>query len=139
MRNRHAQRGFTLVEVMIAVAIVGILAAVAYPSYLSHVRKQRRADAQILLMEIASRQQQYLLDTRAYADGETLEELQAELKFPNPPARFSNHYTLETPVYMSSPASFTYRFTATGDQANDTQCTFLQITSSGEKSPQACW
>jgi type IV pilus assembly protein PilE len=59
-------RGFTLIEVMIVVAIVGILAAVAYPSYLEYLKKGRRADAQTFMSDIANRESQYLLDARLY-------------------------------------------------------------------------
>ena len=61
--------GFTLLELMIVVVIIGILAAIAIPSYQDSVRKGRRSAAQTLLMEMASKQQQYLLDTRSYALG----------------------------------------------------------------------
>ena len=56
---------------MIAVAIVAIIAAIAYPSYQDHLRKGRRAAAQAFLIEVAAKQQQYLLDARRYAIGET--------------------------------------------------------------------
>ena len=59
--------GFTLIEVMIVVAVIAILAAVAVPSYHDHLRKSRRAAAQSHLMDVAQRQQQYLLDARSYA------------------------------------------------------------------------
>jgi len=59
--------GFTLIEMLITVAIVGILASIAYPSYLNQIRKGRRSDAESTLMDIAQRQQQYLLDARSYA------------------------------------------------------------------------
>ncbi len=65
--------GFTLIEVMVVVAIVGILAAIAYPSYLEQVRKGHRANAQALLMELAQRQQSFLMVRRRYAN--SLDEL----------------------------------------------------------------
>ncbi|WP_331000013.1 type IV pilin protein [Pseudothauera nasutitermitis] len=46
------QRGFSLIELMIVVVIVGVLASIVYPSYQEHVRKTRRADAQAALMEL---------------------------------------------------------------------------------------
>lgn len=61
--------GFTLVELVIAMAVVAILATIAYPSYQDHLRKGRRAAAQAFLVDTASRQQQYLLDARNYAVG----------------------------------------------------------------------
>ena len=64
----RAGRGFTLLELMIVVAIVGILASIAYPSYMDHVRKGNRAKAQAFLMDVAQRQQNYLLVHRQYAD-----------------------------------------------------------------------
>ncbi|QIL72041.1 type IV pilin protein [Diaphorobacter sp. HDW4B] len=50
MKNRKSQSGFTLIELMIVVAVIGILAAVAYPSYKEFVAKSRRAEAKTVLM-----------------------------------------------------------------------------------------
>lgn len=63
------QRGLTVVELLIVMAIIGILAAVAYPSYQNYMRKAHRSAAQTEMMKIADRQTQYLLDARNYAVG----------------------------------------------------------------------
>jgi len=62
-------RGFTLVELMIAVALVAILAAIAYPSYREYVKRAHRSSAQSLMLDLANREQQYLLDNRAFLGG----------------------------------------------------------------------
>jgi len=55
MKNQSRTMGFTLIEVMIVVALIGILAALAYPSFVDSVRKSRRGDAQQGLMEAAQK------------------------------------------------------------------------------------
>jgi type IV pilus assembly protein PilE len=65
MRNK----GFTVVELLIVLAVIGILSAIAFPSYQNHVRKAARAAAQASMMQVADREAQYLLDARNYAVG----------------------------------------------------------------------
>src|SRR5512138_3608693 len=60
-------RGFTLIEVMIVVTIIGILSAIAYPSYQRYILRSNRADAQQFMMKMDARQRQILIEQRGYA------------------------------------------------------------------------
>lgn len=64
---RRRKTGFTLIELMIVVAILGILMSIAVPAYNEYIRRGHRATAQQFLLDIAQRQEQYLLDNRQYA------------------------------------------------------------------------
>lgn len=64
--KRNAHSGFTLIELMITVAIVGILAAVAYPAYTDSVRKGKRAEARTALMNLLQQQERYLTQMNTY-------------------------------------------------------------------------
>lgn len=68
MINFKTSTGFTLIELMIVVAIVGILAAIAYPSYQEYVLRGNRSEAQALLNDAAARQERYYTQNNTYAD-----------------------------------------------------------------------
>lgn len=125
-------RGFTLIELMIAVAVIGILAAVGYPAYLDQIRKARRAEAQAALMNISARQQQRLLDTRSYAT--TVDALNITI-----PNTVLQTYTVTLTVGTATVPTFTAMATpSSGSQAAD-KCGALSINQVGTKSPASCW
>ena len=107
------QSGFTLVELVIVMAIVAILAAVAFPAYQQQVRKGNRAAAQSEMMDIANRQQQFFLANRSYAD--SLDGLSYAL-----PDEVSERYDTAIDVDNdATPPTFAITFTAKGSQASD--------------------
>jgi type IV pilus assembly protein PilE len=120
---RH--KGFTLIELMITVAIVAILASVAYPSYTSYIKRGVRRAAQAQMLDLANRQQQYLLANRTYAAYSTLTSSGYAL-----PSQLDGKYTPSVTVGSSTVPAFTITFTATGTQADDGSLTY---TSEGVK------
>lgn len=120
------QNGFTLIELMVVIAIVGILSAVAYPSYVSHLRKGHRADAQAYLMDLAQRQNQYFTDSRTYAADVTT------LGSPTP-SSLTNYYTVSIAV---SGTTFTITAEAIGSQLSDGN---LTLNNTGTKTPSDKW
>ena len=70
--NRKPNRGFSLIELMIVVAVIGILAAIAYPSYRNYVIRSSRAAAQTELLQLANQQEKIYLNSNAYAVSITL-------------------------------------------------------------------
>lgn len=65
--RKNDQRGFTLIELMVVIAIVGVLAAVAYPSYTDYVTRSKRATAKAFLVTLADRQERFFFDNKRYA------------------------------------------------------------------------
>ena len=129
--QRVQQRGFTLIELMITVAVVALLSAIAYPSYKGAMVKNRRATAQAHLSDIAQRQQQYLMDNRAYTD--TVGNLNL-----TSPADVTRFYTVTISAAATSPPSFTATAApiSSGPQVSDGT---LSITHNGTKLPAGKW
>lgn len=134
---RNQQRGFTLIEIMIVVTIIGILAAITYPSYQEYVLRSNRTEAMALLSEAAARQERFFAQNNTYADD--TDDLNmggyiAGLRF----------YSLE----ISDVTNTTYTLTANAEnapQTNDSKCGDLGLdqagvkTKTGTASVSDCW
>lgn len=131
-KNILGERGFTLLELMIVVAIIGILAAIAYPAYTSQIVKGNRASAQAFLMDVAQRQQQYLLDNRSYASSESALGVTT-------PTDVSKFYTISiTAPSGAVPPTFTATASPIAGTAQASDVT-LGITEANVKSPAGYW
>ena len=121
-------KGFTLIEVMIVVAIIGILAAIAYPSYDEYVKRGNRTEGQAFLQDVAARQERYFSQNNEYADTA---------------AKLNVSTGSETGKYtLTIATSDGYTLTAT-QQFNDTKCGNLTLNALGVKgaggSVDECW
>jgi type IV pilus assembly protein PilE len=125
--------GFTLIELMITVAIAGILAAVAYPSYNDFVVRSNRAEAPRELVRLANLQEQLFVDSRSYtADISDLGVGSTAI------------YKTESKNYKISSTVVGNTFTLTADaqgtqKAKDVGCIKIEITDTGKKTPINCW
>jgi len=135
--------GFTLIELMIVVAIIAILTAVALPSYRSYVIKAKRADATNLLTDIANQQIQYFMDNRSYGklDNTGLNMTQGSCSA-GEASSVEGHYCISiTPTTPDS--SYTLKATPQGGQAEDTECATITLDSVETKGSSGggtqCW
>lgn len=130
--------GFTLVELLLAVAIIGIILALAYPSYTHYVTKTHRTDGQIALMELTARMERYYLENNHTYVGATFEKLNTTNTSPR------GYYDLE--LTSLSDTTFTLKALPKGAQlANDKLCGTLTVDQLGQKgqtgtgTPKDCW
>jgi type IV pilus assembly protein PilE len=131
MHKQRSSKGFTLIELMITVAIIGILAAVAYPSYTEFVQRSNRSEGLRELLRLANLQEQLFVDSRSYGSDTT------KIGLANPFITESATYSIT--VTASSATSFTLTAAAKGSQLKDTGCTSLTINELGAKTPTTCW
>ena len=112
--------GFTLIEMMCAMAVAGVLSSVAYPTYQSVVQKTRRADAQVALLQIQMTQERFRADHEAYG---SLADLGTGAVSP------AGHYTLA--VLDNTESGFEVHATATGAQGADPLCRHMKLAVDG--------
>ncbi len=138
MNDVRRQRGFTLIELMITIAIIAIISTIALPSYRDYVMRANRTATASYLLEVAGLQERRFLDARAYAADMTA--LGA-----TPPNEIASNYTIATAGdNTTTPPSYTVTATpiSTGPQSADS-CGTLTLNSKGEKGHASgasrCW
>ncbi len=125
------QQGFTLIELVVTMAIIGLLSAIAVPTYQQYRIRGNRAAAQAQMMYIAILEKQYLFVKGNYADKTTLESNGYALT-----SDVSSNYSYDIAVGAGSVPTFTITFTPTGSQTNDGA---LTLDNDGVKTPSDKW
>ncbi len=139
MRNKI--RGFTLIELMVVVAIVGLLATISYPTYVEYVAKSNRTEGQRELLRIANLMEQRFLDTRIYTPNLLLLGLNAD-PYITTERGGGGHYSISAAI-ANNGTTFTLTAVALGHQASiDSACATLTVNETGARTPAAttgCW
>jgi len=153
MATHKGSCGFTLIELVVAIAVIGILTIIAMSSYQSSVMHSRRTDAKTALNDLAAREQRYFSVTNSYtANPEALGYSGSSTAFGSTFLIGSGYYYLNvtnvTAASAGTPASFVATATAVpgSSQARDTGCTTFSVDSLGNYTPTAsaavsppCW
>jgi type IV pilus assembly protein PilE len=149
--HKTGTAGFTLIELMVTVAIVSILATIATTTYQSQVMRSRRTDARSALLDLAGREEKLFSTTNVYSSSPSVLGY-GGATFPIPVGGSGTNYynvSLVTPDPAQGGAPNTYLITATPiagtQQAGDTTCTSLSVNQLGQQTatPAAnaatCW
>jgi len=130
MHMHSKASGFTLIELMIVVAIIAILTGIGYPSYQNHMRQTRRTDAYTALARIADLQERFYLQNRTYSTDI------AQLGGAN---SAEGYYTLSVTAADNNTYTLQADAVAGGPQASDSACTTMNLNQAGTKTPTECW
>ena len=133
MKRQLSAMGFTLIELVVVMAVAAILAAIAIPNYGEYVMRSHRSNAQSFISDVASRQSQFFLDRRSYAA--TIAALNMV-----PPVDVAARYNIAVAVVAGPPAGFQVSATPIGAQATD-RCGVMAVDQAGNRTAIAdrCW
>jgi len=135
MKSKQQQKGVTLIELVVVMIIIGILAAVAIPSYRQYVLRSQRSDAKDALLALATQQEKFYLQcneyTRALNAAATTTCSPGNLRFPATSER--GYYTVAVTAADANGWTATASAVSTLPQYRDTRCRTFQLTSTGAK------
>ena len=131
-------KGFTLIELMVTVAVIGILGAIAYPSYTQYIQKGRRVDAKTSLMNAAQAMERYYTENSKYTGAA------AGTVFPT--ASIDGDYTLSFDTGSPAASAYTIKAAPSSSRQSGDKCGTFTLNSVGQKavtgaasSSSQCW
>ncbi|QEY17969.1 prepilin-type N-terminal cleavage/methylation domain-containing protein [Cellvibrio sp. KY-GH-1] len=132
--------GFTLIEAMITVTIIGIIAAMAYPSYLDSIRRSNRAEAKTELMDLAQRLQRCYTGLARFDDEDNC-AVYKDLADGGVVTRGSGFYEITIGALETEPTRTAYLLKAKAIKSPQTEgdCKELTLSSKGVQLPDGCW
>ena len=133
LHNQEKSAGFTLIELLIAVAIIGILAAIAIPMYSDYVTRSRRADGQASLMQVAQELE------RCYTQFSKYNDNSCSVVNGGVVSETSDQGFYVVTANKLDESAFTLTATPQNEQADDTDCGELKLTHLGNQLPPDCW
>lgn len=129
MRATRSAHGFTILELMIAVLIIAVLAAIALPSYQDSIRKTKRAEGKAALLDLQNRMERYFIDRNTYAGACIGGACAAGTQVLASATTEKGYYTLSIPAAAAN--AYTLQAAPT---FTDTLCGNLTLTNTGVKS-----
>lgn len=134
--RRKAISGFTMIELMIVVAIIAILTAIAYPSYVSYITKTHRVAAEGCLSEHANYMERLYTTNLSYnATSSSLQPMDCDSI-----QQTGSYYQYDFPAGSLSVSAYTVEAIPQGSQATrDASCGTLKIDQAGTRTPSQCW
>lgn len=149
LQRLHPPRaaGFTLIEMMIVIAIATILITIAVPAYLAQVRESHRTSARAALLDLAQREERYMSTNNSYTSDPTVLGYGGAAPIVLPTNDYNLTICLDTvlPCAANAATGTTFNLTATAvnAQAKDLQCTTLAVDSTGHQTQTGtsttCW
>ena len=142
---KQKARGVTLIELMIVILVIGIMSAIAVPSYRKYMIRSQRSEAKIALLQLQTAQEKRYLQQNAYTNDVAGSVAANPPGLGLSPVSETQKYDITIPVFAADGQSYTAQATPKYGQADDTDCKNFTITERGVRgnngtlTPEKCW
>jgi len=147
IKRRLKMRGMTLIELLVVIGVLGVLSAIAVPTYRKYLLRAQRSEAKIALLQLQTAQEKYYLQYNTYTDDVTVASTAETPGLGLPGTSETNKYDIVVTELGAGGQSYTATASPHkgGGQTDDKDCANFTITErgvrgiSGTKTPEFCW